>query len=133
MGTLYRTAPGQWRGDSREEAIMKTDGVARLPLALSVLTTRKPPMIQQAALNLSELYDLDETAWLEAMADLIQQGRCADLDYPHLQEYLTDMARRDRREVKSRLVVLIAHVLKWVHQPDQRSRSWRTTFVEQRQ
>ena len=90
-------------------------------------------MIQRNAAVLSELYEVDETAWLEAMAELIEQGRWSDLDYAHLQEYLTDMARRDRREVESRLVVLLAHLLKWVHQPDQRSRSWRGTIVEQRQ
>jgi hypothetical protein len=90
-------------------------------------------MIQRAATGLSQLYEADETAWLEAMAELIQQGRWDDLDYTHLGEYLTDMARRDRREVKSRLTTLLAHVLKWVHQPDHRSRSWRATIIEQRQ
>jgi uncharacterized protein YaaW (UPF0174 family) len=90
-------------------------------------------MIQSAVTTLADLYEADETAWLEAMADLIQRRRLGDLDYPHLHEYLTDMARRDRREVESRLAVLIAHVLKWLHQPDQRSGSWRATIVEQRQ
>ena len=90
-------------------------------------------MIQRAATTLSQLYEVDETAWLEAMADLIQQGRWDDLDYPHLGEYLTDMARRDRREVESRLATLLTHVLKWEHQPDHRSRSWRATVIEQRQ
>jgi hypothetical protein len=89
-------------------------------------------MNQQAdVVPVAELYEVDETAWLEAMADLIDRGAYRDLDYAHLEEYLSDMARRDRREVESRLVVLIAHVLKWVHQPDQRSRSWRATLVEQ--
>ena len=90
-------------------------------------------MIQPNTQVLSQLYEADETAWLEAMSELIEQGRWSDLDYAHLQEYLTDMAKRDRREVESRLVVLIAHLLKWVHQPDQRSRSWRGTIIEQRQ
>src|SRR5207244_7760444 len=90
-------------------------------------------MIQRAAPTLAQLYEADETAWLEAMADLIQQGRWSDLDYPHLGEFLSDMARRDRREVESRLATLLAHVLKWLHQPEHRSRSWRGTIVEQRQ
>src|ERR1700722_9617971 len=90
-------------------------------------------MIQRAVPVLSDLYGADETAWLEGSADLIQQGRFNDLDYLHLQEYLTDMARRDRREVSSRLKTLLAHVLKWVHQPDQRSRSWQGTIVEQQE
>jgi hypothetical protein len=90
-------------------------------------------MIQQAATILADLYEADETAWLEAMADLIREGRWSELDYPHLQEYLSDMARRDRREVKSRLVTLLTHLLKWAYQPDHRSRSWRGTIIEQHQ
>lgn len=90
-------------------------------------------MIQRATADLSQLYETDETAWLEAMADLIQQGRWDELDYTHLGEYLGDMARRDRREVKSRLTTLLAHILKWVHQADKRSQSWRGTIIEQRQ
>lgn len=88
-------------------------------------------MIQRMANDLTALYEADETAWLENMADLIRQGRLSDLDYPHLEEYLEDMAKRDRREVKSRLTLLLAHVLKWVHQPDQRSRGWRATIAVQ--
>jgi Domain of unknown function DUF29 len=90
-------------------------------------------MIQRTVAALPDLYEEDETAWLEAMADLVRQGRYADLDYLHLREYLEDMARRDRREVESRLVTLMTHLLKWIHQPKKRTRSWRGTIVEQRQ
>lgn len=83
--------------------------------------------------SLNLLYDQDETAWLEAMSELIRAGRLDEIDYPNLAEYLADMARRDRREVESRLTVLITHLLKWFHQPDRRSGSWRGTIVEQRQ
>jgi hypothetical protein len=90
-------------------------------------------MLQDELASLADLYESDETAWLEAMAELIQHGQRGDLDYLHLQEYLTDMARRDRREVRSRLTTLLAHVLKWTHQVDHRSRSWKGTIIEQRQ
>jgi hypothetical protein len=83
--------------------------------------------------TLPALYESDETAWLDSMAELARDGRCEDLDLPHLAEYLSDMARRDRREVESRLVVLLAHLLKWAHQPDDRPRSWLVTVIEQRQ
>ena len=89
-------------------------------------------MILQEQTTLSDLYESDETAWLEAMAELVQQGRWSELDYAHLEEYLNDMARRDRREVESRLATLLVHVLKWIHQPDHRSGSWRGTIIEQR-
>jgi len=42
------------------------------------------------------------------------------------------MGRSDRRELKSRLVVLVMHLLKWQHQPGARSRSWSATIDEQR-
>jgi hypothetical protein len=88
-------------------------------------------MIQRLADDLATMYEADETAWLETMADLIRQGRLTDLDYAHLQEYLEDMAARDRREVKSRLTRLLCHFLKWDHQPDQRTRSWSVTIAVQ--
>ena len=81
---------------------------------------------------LSKLYEADETAWLEAMATLAARRASTELDYDHLAEFLTDMAKRDRREVESRLRVLIAHLLKWVHQPKKRSRSWQLTAAQQR-
>ena len=82
--------------------------------------------------SLDVLYEQDETAWLEAMAALAAQRRYAEMDYQHLSEYLSDMAKRDRREVFSRLVVLLSHLLKWEHQPDRRTGSWRGTIREQR-
>jgi hypothetical protein len=90
-------------------------------------------MTTAQAIPLAVLYERDETAWLEAMSELIRRGRLEELDYPNLAEYLADMARRDRREVESRLTVLISHALKWAHQPDHRSGSWKGTIITQRQ
>ena len=78
-------------------------------------------------------YEGDETAWLEAMAGLIRAGRVDQLDYSNLAEFLSDMAKRDRRDVTSRLTVLIAHLLKWRHQPERRGGGWRVTIETQRQ
>jgi hypothetical protein len=79
------------------------------------------------------LYEEDETAWLEQTASLVAQRRFDEIDQENLKEYLCDMARRDKREVLSRLVTLIAHLLKWEHQPEHRSHSWRGTILAQRQ
>jgi len=89
-------------------------------------------MATAETLELSVLYERDETAWLEAMSALAASGRHAEMDYQNLSEYLADMAGRDRREVFSRLVVLLTHLLKWEHQPERRSGSWRGTIMEQR-
>ena len=90
-------------------------------------------MTTAQALPRSVLYEHDETAWLETMAELIRLGQLDEIDYPNLAEYLADMARRDRREVESRLTVVIAHALRWAYHPDRRSGRWKATVIEQRQ
>ncbi|MFT3881740.1 MAG: DUF29 domain-containing protein [Gemmatales bacterium] len=90
-------------------------------------------MIKQTQPTLAQLFEQDETAWLEAMAELVRLEQFDQLDYPHLQEYLDDMARRDKREVESRLAVLLSHQLKWDYQQEKRSPSWQTTIEAQRQ
>jgi Domain of unknown function DUF29 len=90
-------------------------------------------MTMSQTFPLGLLYEQDETAWLETMSEVIRRGRLDEIDYPNLAEYLADTARRDRREVESRLTVLIAHALKWAHQPDHRSTNWKSTIIEQRQ
>jgi Domain of unknown function DUF29 len=47
------------------------------------------------------------------------------------------LGKRDRQEVKNRLVVLVTHLLKWKFQPELRysesgSSSWLSTITEQR-
>jgi hypothetical protein len=89
-------------------------------------------MREQTATPTPSLYEQDETAWLEHTATLVAQQRFDEIDHEHLSEYLADMARRDKREVSSRLVILITHLLKWEHQPEQRRNSWRGTILSQR-
>src|SRR5438093_12323017 len=89
-------------------------------------------MPEQTTPSLPLLYEEDETAWLEQMANLVAQKRFGEIDYANLSEYLCDMARRDKREVLSRLVVLLTHLLKWEQQPEHRSNSWRGTIMSQR-
>jgi len=90
-------------------------------------------MVRIQSSNLASLYLSDETAWLESMAELIRLGHLDALDFDNLQEYLDAMARRDRREVESRLAVLLTHVLKWLFQPEYRSGSCQATMITQRQ
>jgi hypothetical protein len=88
-------------------------------------------MTTARALPLGVLYERDETAWLELTASLVAEGRLREIDRAALVEYLSDMAKRDKREVTNRLTVLIAHVLKWQYQPKRRTNSWRATILSQ--
>ena len=42
------------------------------------------------------------------------------------------MGKRDRRELLSRLKILLGHLLKWRYQPTHRCSSWRGSMIEQR-
>lgn len=83
-------------------------------------------------MKLSQLFERDETAWLEKMSELVKERRFDRIDHKNLSEYLQDMAIRDRREVLSRLRVLLTHALKWDQQPRKRSRSWQSTISHQK-
>jgi len=54
------------------------------------------------------------------------------LDWENLAEEIESMGRRDRRELKSRIRVILVHLLKWRAQPDLRGASWRKTLLTQR-
>jgi hypothetical protein len=76
-------------------------------------------------------YDADFALWAESQAAALREGRFADLDVPNLAEEVDALARRDRRELRSRLTALALHVLKLQYQPERASGSWRGTIVEQ--
>jgi len=97
-----------------------------------IICSEIKPMTATESESLPALYQSDETAWLEAMAVLIAQKDWDELDCENLVEYLQDMALRDRKEVLSRLIVLILHHLKSQFQPSKQSASWRATIAEQR-
>ena len=77
-------------------------------------------------------YDEDFFAWTEEQARLLRAGEVAEIDTLNLAEEIESVGRSDRREIRSRLIVLLAHLLKWRFQPDARSPSWRSTVREQR-
>ena len=77
-------------------------------------------------------YEQDFYAWTEQQAELLRAGRWADLDVVHLSEELESMGAREKRELISRLAVLLSHLLKWQYQASRRGRSWELTITEQR-
>ena len=82
---------------------------------------------------MSEMHhDRDFYAWSREQAALLRAGAFDRLDTEHLIEELENMGARERRELVSRLAVLLAHLLKWRYQPERRSRSWQATIEVQR-
>lgn len=77
-------------------------------------------------------YERDFYGWTQEQAALLKSGRLADLDVTNLIEEIETMGRSERRELESRMTVLMAHLLKWQYQPDRRGRSWLLTIKGQR-
>ena len=80
----------------------------------------------------TKLYDEDFVEWAFETARLLRAGRLDDIDVEHLAEEIEDMAKRDKRELLSRLTVILQHLLKWQFQTQKRSRSWNVTILSQR-
>lgn len=78
------------------------------------------------------LYDRDFYAWATEQAALLRAGRIDAADIAHLAEEIESMGKTEKRELVSRLAVLLTHLLKWRYQPDRRSRSWELTIRIQR-
>ena len=79
----------------------------------------------------ASLYERDELAWLGAQARALREGRLHDLDTHNLAEFLDDMAASQRRELVSRLEVLLTHRIKIEAQPERHTVSWSATIDEQ--
>lgn len=80
----------------------------------------------------THLHDTDFFGWTSQQAHLLRTGRFDKLDVSNLIDEIEDMGKSQIRELESRLGVLLAHLLKWRYQPEQRSVSWETTIQEQR-
>lgn len=77
-------------------------------------------------------YDQDVMAWAIEQARLIRAGRLDQLDLEHIADEIEDVGKSEKRELASRMAVLLAHLLKWQAQPTRRSASWERTVREQR-
>jgi len=83
-------------------------------------------------MDLQTEYELDFYAWITRNVALLRAGRLNDIDAEHIAEELESMGKRDLRQLRSRLQVLVMHLLKWQYQPDRHSKSWLTTIDHQR-
>ena len=78
-------------------------------------------------------YESDFYGWANEQAALLRQGRLGEADIANIAEEIESMGRSEKRELVSRLAVLLTHLLKWRFQPTRRSKSWSTSVRVQRQ
>jgi len=87
--------------------------------------------------HLSRLYDRDYQLWLETTIDRVRSRDFNHVDWDNLLDELEDMAKRNKRTVKSLLTRLWEHLLKlgyWETEREQNANKWKaemTTFRQQ--
>lgn len=81
---------------------------------------------------MSQAYDDDYYTWTKMQADALRRRSANELDWDLLSQELDALGKTEERELRSRYRVLLAHLLKWIVQPELRSRSWELTILNQR-
>jgi Domain of unknown function DUF29 len=78
------------------------------------------------------LYQIDFVQWIETTAQQLRSQDYANVDWENLIDEIEDMSRRERKVLKSNLIVVLLHLLKWEYQPEYRTGSWRGSIREHR-
>lgn len=82
------------------------------------------------------LYDSDFYAWTQDQAAKLRArinfDNRGDIDWENAAEEIESLGRSEEREIESRLIILVLHLLKWRYQPSHRSSGWKGSILEQR-
>ncbi len=83
----------------------------------------------------SSLYEKDFYLWITSTIKSLEREQFHELDLTHLIIELESMGKREKRELYSRLLVLIENLLKlqyWEAEKADNYRGWKNTVIEQR-
>lgn len=82
---------------------------------------------------MTTLYDKDFYLWIQTTAEQLKRRRFDAVDWDNLIEELETLGRSEKRAIKSHMVILLQHLLKWQYQPERRSQSWRVSIANARE
>jgi hypothetical protein len=68
-------------------------------------------------------YEGDVFAWAMRQARLLRERRLDEIDWDNVAEEIETVGRSERRSLRSHLVQLLLHMLKWDGQPERRGTS----------
>lgn len=82
--------------------------------------------------NLQISYDRDFMLWIETTVQLLKEQKFAELDLENLIEEIEDMGKSNKSALRSNVIVVLLHLLKWKYQPEKRTNSWKFSLREHR-
>ena len=89
-------------------------------------------MTRELETNRQSLYETDYLKWIQTTVEKLRVGDYPNIEWENLIEEIEDMGRSERRSLKSNLIIVLTHLLKWQFQPELRSGSWKGSTVEHR-
>ncbi len=77
-------------------------------------------------------YQTDFYSWTQQQATFLKTRQLNKLDFDNLIEEIESMGASERKELDSRLIELLLHLLKWQYQPKRKGSSWEVSIAKQR-
>jgi hypothetical protein len=87
-------------------------------------------MTKELEANRQGLYETDYLKWIETTVEKLRVRDYSSVDWENLIEEIADMGRSERKSLKSNLIVVLTHLLKWQYQPEFRSGSWKGSIAD---
>lgn len=81
------------------------------------------------------LYEEDFYLWIENTVQLLQEEKWTEIDRKNLLEELISVGRSEKRQLSSRIITVLEHLLKlayWEEERECNARGWKNTIIEQR-
>jgi hypothetical protein len=93
---------------------------------------QEPKTITSINQNSQSLYDQDFGLWIETTVNLLKGNQFEQIDLGNLIEEIESMGRKEKSAVRSNLIVVLMHLLKWKYQSEKCTNSWRSSIREHR-
>lgn len=90
-------------------------------------------MNKHARLEKPRAYEADYYGWTLDQAAAVRAGRFDLIDRENLAEEIEDLGKSEKREIESRLVQVLLHLIKWQFQPEKRKGGWEASIRVHRQ
>lgn len=78
-------------------------------------------------------YHEDAYGWAMAQGRFLRERRFDAVDWDNVAEEIETMGRSERRSLRSNLVQLLLHIIKWDAQPARRGTSWLVSIANHRE